>query len=175
LFDLTKHLLEEFMRYQHTHLLRSPVSPLFPLLLLGLILLVGFLLWPSPANAGSSKRQATKLECISGGVGITERDALQAMQDKHSFWLTTAIRKSGAFLSGARVTILDAKDHMPLISCAMDGPWLFVDLPRGKYEVETVYIDKATNKEQKIKKMTHIHKGDHHQMVVYFEEMSHAN
>jgi hypothetical protein len=113
--------------------------------------------------------QVAGVECISGGVGETERDTLQKQPEQYSFWLITAAKKTGAYLSGAWVTVRDSKDQSLFVSCNMDGPWLYLALPVGRYEVETVYRDKPGGVEQRVKKMTNIHTGDHHQMLVYFD------
>jgi hypothetical protein len=107
--------------------------------------------------------------CVSGGVGVSERESLHAHQESDSFWLITAAKKSGEFLSDVKVKIVDLRNQKEVISCVMSGPWLFVDLPLGQYDVEASYYDKVSGKEQKIKKKTRIHPQDHHQMLMYFD------
>lgn len=121
------------------------------------------------AQAAAHQTQTAEIECISGGVGKSERDALQKQPEQYSFWLITAAKKTGAYLSGAWVTVHDSKDQSLLVSCNMDGPWLYLALPVGRYEVETVYRETPGGIEQRVKKITTIHTGDHHQMLVYFE------
>ena len=131
---------------------------------------VSFLLsFSSSANTTSLQENAKNLACISGGIGESERDALQKYQETQSFWLITAAKKTGEFLSDIKVRILDKPSHKEVISCVMNGPWLFVNLPIGQYEVEAIYVDKVSGKEQKIKKRTRIHSQDHHQMLMYFD------
>jgi hypothetical protein len=121
------------------------------------------------AQAAAHQSRPAEIECVSGGVGKTERDTLQKQPEQYSFWLITAAKKTGAYLSGASVTVHDSKDQSLIVSCNMDGPWLYLALPVGRYEVETVYRETPGGIEQRVKKITTIHTGDHHQMLVYFE------
>lgn len=122
-----------------------------------------------PSHAMNLKEAANDLVCVSGGIGESERESLQQHQETQSFWLISAAKKTGEFLSDVKVRILDAQNQKEVISCVMNGPWLFVDLPIGQYEVEATHKDKASGKEQKVKKKTHIHPKDHHQMLMYFD------
>jgi hypothetical protein len=98
----------------------------------------------------------------AGGVSLEERAALIAQGKGHSLWVVTAAMKSGSFLSNVRVVIRDAKQNV-VFDNRIDGPWLFIDLPLGRYEVEAAF-NGATQK-----KVTTIHPGDHHQALFYFE------
>lgn len=98
----------------------------------------------------------------SGGVSLDERAALQAQGGGYSLWVVTAAMKSGAYLSGVRVMIRDAK-KIVVFEGELDGPWLFIDLPLGRYEVEAAFKGQAK------KRITTIHRGDHHQALLYFD------
>jgi hypothetical protein len=97
----------------------------------------------------------------SGGVSLEEREALQAQGGGYSLWVVTAAMKSGAYLSGVRVMIRDAKKSV-VFEGELGGPWLFINLPLGRYEVETAFKGQAK------KRITTIHQGDHHQALFYF-------
>jgi hypothetical protein len=82
---------------------------------------------------GSSESGAT---WTSGGIGMSEREQMLATGERHRLWLTTAARRSGAYLSGAQVRILDVASRAPVLAVTMDGPWLLATLPDGRYEIE---------------------------------------
>jgi hypothetical protein len=129
----------------------------------------------SYAAAGSAALPALETRCLSGGVGETERDALRQQQEQYSFWLTTAARQSGAYLSGVRVQIFDtattAKNTTasPVLACTMDGPWLLAALAPGRYQVEARYRESDAYLEQVMKKNITIGKNGRQQMVMYFD------
>ncbi len=99
---------------------------------------------------------------VSGGVGADEIAALDAQRSKYSLWLITAAKVSGAYLADVRIRIIDEK-KTPVLETTMAGPWLLVDLPTGRYEVEASY------RGQTFDRPTTIHAGDHHQMVFHFD------
>lgn len=147
----------------------APLVPYHVSFLLSLLCVFALMAISMPASANSYAQSTTKLECVSGGVGLNERAALQTQQETHNFWLITAARKTGEFLSGIKVNVIDQSDRKTLISCVLDGPWLFLELPLGLYEVEAIYQSDSSKVEQKVKKKTHIHPADRHQMVIYFD------
>jgi hypothetical protein len=113
------------------------------------------------AGATQAGKTAQGLAYLSGGVSLDERAVLQAQGSGYSLWVVTAAMKSGAYLSKVHVTIRDAK-QIAVFDGQLDGPWLFVDLPLGRYEVQAVF-NGATHK-----RVTTIHPGDHHQALFYF-------
>jgi hypothetical protein len=90
----------------------------------------------APAAALERGRNERGAAWISGGIGESEREQMLATDERHRLWLTTAARRSGAYLSGAQVRILDAASRTPVLAVTMDGPWLLATLPDGRYEVE---------------------------------------
>ena len=52
---------------------------------------------------------ATGVAYASGGASDEELEALRAERLKYSFWLTTAARRSGAYLARVRVRINEAE------------------------------------------------------------------
>lgn len=78
---------------------------------------------------------------FSAGVGVEER-----MADYPPFSLKIVLTAGGKpFLAGASVTIRPAKGGSPLTIPReqVEGPWLFVDLPAGVYEVTAMHGDRA--------------------------------
>jgi hypothetical protein len=101
------------------------------------------------------------LAFASGGVSDEELVALHAKRDTYSLWVVTAALTSGAHLADVSIKIRDANQRT-VFSGQLDGPWLFIDLPLGRYEVEAALAGQLQ------KRATTIHRGDHHQMFFYF-------
>jgi hypothetical protein len=112
----------------------------------------------SAATRGTSESGAPFLE---GGIGQPEIEAMQSETGKYSLWVITAARHSGAYLADVQLTITDAKGDK-VLARRLEGPWMLVDLPLGRYEV------RADFKGQLQSRTTTIHPGDHHQIVFYF-------
>jgi hypothetical protein len=148
--------MEKIMVIVHTFMQR--------LLIVVALFGVGNLLHAAETVGGTEK-----LQCISGGVGETERDSLKNQSEQFNFWLITAVKKSGAFLSGVNVRVFDAQSKQLLITCTMDGPWLFVNLPAGRFNVETSYRENATQTEQIMREKITIRKNERRQIVHYFK------
>ncbi|WP_374562243.1 hypothetical protein [Ideonella sp.] len=98
---------------------------------------------------------------VSGGVSESEQVYLHARRDAFSLWVVTAAKKTGAFLVDVRVTITDAQQRV-VFDAPLDGPWLLIDLPLGRYDIEA-RLGGATQRNT-----TTIHPGDHHQAFFYF-------
>jgi hypothetical protein len=67
-----------------------------------------------------------------------------------------------------RVRIREADGGMRVLEHVMDGPWLFADLPLGRYEIEAILLDERLGRLEIQRSSTTIHSGDHHQMLLYF-------
>ncbi len=70
----------------------------------------------------------------SGGVGIEEREALDAQRDRYNLRLAFA-EKNGSYIADVAVR-LSAADGREIYSGRTDGPWLFARLQPGKYRLE---------------------------------------
>lgn len=106
----------------------------------------------------------------SGGVSHSELQDLHAHRQNYTFWLTTAALKSGAHLADVQVRIQRIGSHSdaPMLSCTMAGPWLFANLPPGRYVVEARY--QADGQAAQVRRgITTLHNGDRRQMVLYFD------
>lgn len=114
------------------------------------------------AIAQTTGRTALGGAYASGGIGADEIAALDAQRAKYSLWLVTAAKTGGAYLSDVHVRITDAKKAL-VLDHTMAGPWLLVDLPLGRYDVEASYGG------QTFTRPTTIHAGDRHQIVLYFD------
>ncbi|MBS0437714.1 MAG: hypothetical protein JSR75_22965 [Proteobacteria bacterium] len=122
-----------------------------------------------PALALQRGTSPTGVAYVSGGVGDDEQALLHGQRRDYSFWLTTAVCKTGAHLAGVLVRIRDADSGLLVLETRMDGPWLFAKLPLGRYEIEATRQDLALGRIEVQRGSTAIHPNDHHQMLLYFE------
>jgi hypothetical protein len=123
--------------------------------------LLGALLMNS-ALAQTSGKSPAGVSFLAGGISIEELRAMDKRKGDFSLWLTTAAKGSGAHLADVKLTITDARKKV-VFDAVLPGPWLMVDLPAGSYTLT------ASFKEQTQSRSTRIHKGDRHQLVLYFE------
>lgn len=112
---------------------------------------------------------ATGIAYVSGGVAESEGDDLLAQRKNYSFWLTTVSKGSGGFLADVRVRIVDERTGQPVLEHTLDGPWLFANLPPGRYRVEGTYREFADSREQTLRRSTTVSKGSLRQMLMYFD------
>ncbi|QVL46918.1 MAG: carboxypeptidase regulatory-like domain-containing protein [Thiocapsa sp.] len=69
---------------------------------------------------------------ISGGIGASEREAMEQVKSQYNLRLLFAVAGSGAYLSNIRVQIQDAAGPT-LLSTVTIGPWLYANLAPGDY------------------------------------------
>lgn len=125
------------------------------------LLVLGFCLAGS-AHATRAGATPQGNRYASGGISAEEQAALHSQRDHYALWVVTAAKKSGAYLSDVRVKVLDAKDQV-VFDAPLDGPWLMIDLPLGRYVVEARFNGETQQH------TTTIHPQDHHQVFFYFE------
>lgn len=99
---------------------------------------------------------------VSGGVADGEQSALHAQRERFTLWVVTAARKSGAYLADVQVKVTDSQQRV-VFDAPLEGPWLLIDLPLGRYEVEA----RLGGEMQRL--VTTIHPGDRHQAFFYFD------
>jgi hypothetical protein len=88
---------------------------------------------------------------ISGGVGLEEQQALAAKYKEYNLKLMFAA-KSGEYLADVKVEISDSRGGKVLVVAAADGPWVFTNLPAGKYIVTATYMGKEKQNKVNIAK-----------------------
>lgn len=71
---------------------------------------------------------------ITGGIGKTEVEAFRAQAHKYSLRMTFAT-KTGSYLSDVDVSIW-GDPHRRVLRVQTHGPFLFVHLPAGRYQIE---------------------------------------
>ena len=105
--------------------------------LFAMAMIAGFLLL-SPARetaAFSEGRGAGGEPYATGGIGQESRALLEARRGEFNVWITTAAKRSGAFLSGVRISVTDAANRQAL-SATLDGPLMLIRLAPGQYRIE---------------------------------------
>jgi hypothetical protein len=101
------------------------------------------------------------LPYVSGGVSHEELSELHGGRERYSLWVITAALRTGAHLADVRVSIRDEKKQI-VFDGRLEGPWLFIDLPLGRYVIDASYNNETHQR------ATTIHRGDHHQAFFYF-------
>ena len=105
---------------------------------------------------------------MSGGIGDEETAAMQAEFGRHDLWVTTAARGSGAFLAGVHVHVKDAKGAS-MVDVDLDGPWLLVQLPPGRYDVEASLLDPRTGRLEVQRGSAEVAGRQLRQLILYFD------
>jgi hypothetical protein len=97
---------------------------------------------PEGEFAGISIEKGTmnNLNYETGGVGLEERAAMQKSMQAYNLRLTFANTK-GAYLSDVPVQIKTPEGKV-VLNKASNGPWFWVNLPAGQYEVVASYYNK---------------------------------
>ena len=125
-------------------------------------------LWMLLVASVGAVAQPAPVEAVSGGIGQAERESLQLAQGRYSFFMRTAISRSGAYLSGVQVTITNNQDKRVVLEHTMQGPWLLAALPPGPYTVQVSHLPTAGAPPQVQRQSTTIKAGVQRQMVFYF-------
>lgn len=73
----------------------------------------------------------------TGGIGSDESSRFAADSVNHSLSLRLAALGSGEYLADVQVRITDASGR-EVFRGRLDGPWLLMDLPPGRYEIAGV-------------------------------------
>lgn len=74
---------------------------------------------------------------MSGGVGIEERNLMQRKAGAYDLDLSFA-DKQGHYLSDVSV-VIDDENGTQLVNSTATGPFFYIDLPTGKYDVKASF------------------------------------
>jgi hypothetical protein len=85
---------------------------------------------------------------VSGGIGVEEREAVEAIGKEHNLKLSFALQ-NGNYLGDVNVVVKDNKGNS-VLEAVSDGPLFFAKLPAGSYTIE------ATTREETLKRTAHI-------------------
>jgi hypothetical protein len=101
---------------------------------------------PPPAEPPTERRlpgQSTLgVPHISGGIGASEREAMEQVKSQYNLRLLFAVAGSGAYLSNIRVQIQDAAGPI-LLTTVTVGPWLYANLAPGDYVLTVEHAGQA--------------------------------
>ncbi|EGV17559.1 carboxypeptidase-like regulatory domain-containing protein [Thiocapsa marina] len=79
---------------------------------------------------------------VSGGIGASEREAMEQVKSQYNLRLLFAVAGSGAYLSNIRVQIQDAAGPI-LLTTVTVGPWLYANLAPGDYVLTVEHAGQA--------------------------------
>ena len=71
---------------------------------------------------------------VTGGVGVDERNELNAIRANYNLSLLFSVQGTGDYLSDVKIRITDLKGNV-FLETVSDGPKLFAKLPPGRYIV----------------------------------------
>jgi hypothetical protein len=98
---------------------------------------------PDPSSERRLPGQSTLgVPHISGGIGSSEREAMEQVKSQYNLRLLFAVAGSGAYLSNIRVQIQDAAGPI-LLSTVTIGPWLYASLAPGDYVLTVEHAGQA--------------------------------
>jgi hypothetical protein len=92
------------------------------------------------AGTNIEKGSVNNVTYETGGVGLEERAAMQKSMKAYNVRLTFSTTK-GAYVADIPVEIKTLKGKVVLTK-ASNGPWFWVNLPAGQYEVVASYDNK---------------------------------
>lgn len=117
-----------------------------PLIRKRLTLLLACLCLASLVAAASARAQVKGqdgmlgVDYMTGGISEEERSAMDAAAAGYDLKLVF-INSDRAYLSNVRVSIERQDDHEVMLQVVTTGPWLYVSLPGGSYEVTAAVGD----------------------------------
>ena len=85
-------------------------------------------------RSGIQVREDRGIRYVSGGIGVSEREELNALSHQFNLRLLFAVQ-AGNYLADVRVNISDTRGET-VFSAKSEGPWFFVQLPPGAYTVD---------------------------------------
>lgn len=92
-------------------------------------------------RSGLQVREDRGIRYVSGGIGVSERDELNALSHQFNLRLLFAVQ-AGNYLADIRVNITNARGET-VLSAKSEGPWFFAQLPPGAYTVDVDALDRT--------------------------------
>ena len=105
--------------------------------------------WVVGAHAVDIQKLEDGTPYLVGGVTKDERKALESLRAMFNMWVQTAVLPSGSFLSDANVSVVNAQGKT-VFDQKLDGPWLMVKLPVGRYRVNASYETQTLHRDVKV-------------------------
>jgi hypothetical protein len=94
------------------------------------------------AGAQVTPKTANGITYVSGGVGAEEQAVMREIRPQYRLQMLFALQNSREFLANVPVTIVGAEGQA-LLQTTAEGPYLFVDLPPGTYQVTASHEGRA--------------------------------
>jgi hypothetical protein len=105
---------------------------------------------------------------LSGGISVDDRTTMYAERGRYTLWVATVARPSGAYLTDARLQIVDLKGRKVVVDRTMDGPWFFVALPAGRYEITATVPPDGPDAAQTLSAQVNVPQSGQRQAVLRF-------
>lgn len=123
-----------------------------------------------PITSASIVRGTTDgaLAYLSGGVTVGDRVTMHSERAGYSLWVATVAKGSGAYLVDALLRIVSLKSKAVVLERTMDGPWFFVALPVGGYDVSATLTTDGSDKAQTLTARVNIPANGQRQAVLRF-------
>ena len=119
---------------------------------IGALLFVSLAAMLTASSASSAEEALIKVSpevsYVSGGVGEESFSRLRGTNKDYNLTMLFA-QKSGAYVSSAGVTIVDAKGQT-VIDAISDGPLFYAKLPSGSYKVTVNFDGKSITRRIKL-------------------------
>ena len=96
------------------------------------------------ASIATTVKSQGSISYISGGVTLDERDAMKPLAKDYNLRLSFALNV-GNYVADVKVKVLSAKGKS-VLDVVSDGPWLYANLPAGKYKITAAYDGHAVTK-----------------------------
>ena len=91
---------------------------------------------------------------IAGGVGVGEREAMDAMKAQFNARLTFAVRKTGNFVANVHLTVTGAQGA-EVLKTNVPGPLLYAQLAPGEYRVSATFNGITQSQPLKVRSQGH--------------------
>ena len=95
------------------------------------------------AHPDASKVQGD-VPAVAGGVGLNSRDALRSDAPQHNVKMVFTL-DTGNYLADVNVRVTDSSGKT-VIDGVSDGPWLYAQLPPGRYSATATYEGNTVTK-----------------------------
>lgn len=117
-------------------------------------------------------RTEAGVEFLSGGITVGDRVAMQAQRKRYSLWVTTVAKGSGAYLTNARLLIVNLQQQRVVLDRIADGPWFMLALPSGHYEISATLQDDDAATPQTLTQRVKVSANGTRQAVLRFDSLA---
>lgn len=94
-----------------------------------------------------SNAHVSNISFITGGIGEEEQTQFKNARSDYNTRMLFTDRTSGAYLANVKVDVMDKAGNL-IFTNVSEGPYMYMDLPKGSYTVKTSF--KGTEQTRKI-------------------------